>query len=122
MGNAVCCTTNCEGAGCGGNRTSITKKELVAALVDMLKILARTTNTILGLRWDNVRPSLQLQIKNLPKKEGSKGFKYLLGEDLNAQVTALEARHKSASSIVRGQSNRLRHEGRKSGNFRGGQE
>ena len=93
------------------------KKELV----DTLKILAMTTNTILGLRRDNVRPSLQLQIKTLAKKEGSKGFKYLLGKDLNAQVKALEARHKTASSIVRGQSNRLRHGDRTSGNFQGGQ-
>ena len=96
------------------------KKELVAALVDTLKILARTSNTLLGLRRDNVRPSLQLQIKTLAKKEGSKGFKYLLGEDLTAQVTALEATQKTASSIVRGQSNRPRHGDRKSGNFRGG--
>ncbi len=100
------------------------QRELVTALVTTLKILARTSNTLLGMRRDNVRPSLQAQLKPLAKKDGNQGFKYVLGEDLTAQVTSIEASRKTASSIMRGLGSRMhtqRNYDRKQGNYRGGQ-
>ena len=95
-------------------------KELVTALVTTLKILARTSNTLLGMRGDNVRPSLHAQLKPLAKKDGNEGFKYVYGEDLTAQVTSIEASRKTASSIMRGLGNRMhtkRNYDRKQGNY-----
>ena len=65
-------------------RKVIDAKELVTALVTTLKILVCTSNTLVGMRRDNVRPTLIHQLKPLAKKDGSQGFKYVLGEDLNA--------------------------------------
>lgn len=97
-------------------------KELVAALVTTLKILSRTSNSLLTMRRDNVRPILQNQLKPLAKKDGGQGFKYLLGEDLTTQVSTLEASRKTANTIMRTQSVRIpvqKNYGRP-GNYRGG--
>ena len=102
----------------------LSTKDLVASLVTSMKILARTSNTILTMRRDNVRPTLQNQLKPLARKDGGQGFKYLLGEDLTSQVTSMEASRKTANTIIRVQGarpNNQRTFDRKSGNFRGGQ-
>ena len=100
-------------------------KELVATIVTTMKILAKTNNSLLTMRRDNVRPTLQNQLKPLAKKDGGQGFKYLLGEDLTGQVTTLEASRKTANTIMRAQGMRTMGAGRsydkKPGNFRGGQ-
>jgi hypothetical protein len=54
------------------------------------------------MRRDNVRPSLHGQLKPLAKKEGNQGFRYVLGEHLTTQVTALESTNKTATTIVKG--------------------
>ena len=97
-------------------------KELVAALVTTLKVLARTSNTLAGLRRDNVRPALQPRIKPLAKKDGNQGFKYLLGEDLTTQVNKLETSQKTANTIIRSYGKQqTKNFNRSQGNYRGGQ-
>ena len=102
---------------------AVDAKELVTALVTTLKILAHTSNTLMGMRRDNVRPTLMHQLKPLAKKDGRQGFKYVLGEYLNAQATSLEADRKMANMIVKalGRHHPKNFE-RRQGNNRGGQE
>lgn len=45
---------------CIDSNRPLDNSQLVATLVDTLKMLARTNNTLLGLRGDNVWPTLQI--------------------------------------------------------------
>ena len=50
----------------------LSTKDVVSSLVMTLRTLPRTSNSLLRICRDNVRPALQMQLKHLARKDGNR--------------------------------------------------